>query len=121
LYRRTKIDGNIVSLVLSTPKTLSKTPFGPRCYSTGEMHAQCSSGYPRGLHGQSGGSELWCQFHMADAGLPEAGVQTAQPCDLSMGQLLLRWGEVIKVPIFTFLKHQLSQFGVWDIQFLVCS
>lgn len=84
---------------------LLKTLFGPRCYGAGEMHSRCSSGYPPQAHGQRRGSRRRCQCQMADAGLPEAGLQTAHPCDLSMGQLLLKESEVIKVPIFTLPKH----------------
>lgn len=69
------------------------------------MHAWCSSGYPPRLRGQSRGSEPSCQFQMADTGLPAAGLQTAHPCDLSLGQFLLKGDEVIEVPIFTLPRH----------------
>lgn len=69
------------------------------------MCAQCSSRYPSRFRGQRGGGRPWCQLQMADAGLPEAGLQAAHPCDLSLGQLLLKGDEVIKVSIFILPKH----------------
>lgn len=35
----------------------------------------------------------------------EAGLQTAHPCDFSVGQLFSKEDEVIGVPIFTLPKH----------------
>ena len=77
------------------------------------MRARCSSGYPPRLCGQRGRSKPWCQFQMAEAGLPEAGLQTAHPCDLPLRQLLLKGDEGIKVPIFTLPKH--SDKPVWSM------
>lgn len=41
---------------------------------------------------------------MVDTGLPESGIQTAHPRELS-GQLLLKGDELTKVPIFILPKH----------------
>lgn len=68
---------------------------------------------PPRLWGLGKGWEPWCQFQTAEAGLPEAGLQTAPPCDFSVGQLFSKEDEVIRVPIFTFSKH--SDKPVWSM------